>query len=266
MEQLSGRQYGEWLKAGGVIKNGGEKDKMKVQSEAEKGSLPSTMVDGRVGDENGTIRGNSPALVVDGGAVEVGGTTVMMDATPLDLVEGAITSSNREQGRLIIWEDRVPEVSKMGLERTARDEQKGARTGMVRNELQGNEAGQEIGDKMCGPVIKEAEMLSLIRPKEKGGISEERKCGPVLREADVLSLLRLKEKGKHIDQQTSVSSSLIPTIAILSSKRTEAPKNAFLVGNSHKTTRLATTQPPASTSRLRSSKKDYNDFHSPVGV
>ena len=32
MEQLSGRQYGEWLKAGGVIKNGGEKEKVKVQS------------------------------------------------------------------------------------------------------------------------------------------------------------------------------------------------------------------------------------------
>nr|POF27453.1 hypothetical protein CFP56_08790 [Quercus suber] len=44
-----------------------------------------------------------------------------------------------------------------------------------------------------------------------------------------------KEKLK---KQTSVSSSLIPTIAILSSKRTEAPKKAFLVGNSHKTTRL----------------------------
>ena len=38
MEQLSGRQYGEWLKAKGVIKNGGEKEKVKVQSEAEKGA------------------------------------------------------------------------------------------------------------------------------------------------------------------------------------------------------------------------------------
>nr|POF27452.1 hypothetical protein CFP56_08790 [Quercus suber] len=66
-----------------------------------------------------------------------------------------------------------------------------------------------------------------------------------------------KEKLK---KQTSVSSSLIPTIAILSSKRTEAPKKAFLVGNSHKTTRLATTQPPPSTSRLRSSKKDVGAF------
>ena len=29
LEQLSGRQYGEWLKASGVIKVGGEKEKLK---------------------------------------------------------------------------------------------------------------------------------------------------------------------------------------------------------------------------------------------
>ena len=37
MEQRLGRQYSEWLKAGRVIKNEGDKDKLKMQFEAKKG-------------------------------------------------------------------------------------------------------------------------------------------------------------------------------------------------------------------------------------
>ena len=99
MEELSGRQYGEWLKAKGVIKNGGEKEKVKVQSEAEKGSLPSMLVDGGASEEDGALRGSSPALVLGGGASEEGGTVVMMGAAPLDTVKGTITSTHKEQGK-----------------------------------------------------------------------------------------------------------------------------------------------------------------------
>ena len=62
----------------------------------------------------------------------------------------------------------------MGLERTARDEQNGSRVGLVRNELHGNEVGQVVVDKKCGPVLREVEVLSPIKPKEKEGTSEER--------------------------------------------------------------------------------------------
>ena len=62
----------------------------------------------------------------------------------------------------------------MGLEWNARDEQKGVRVGLVRNEVHGNEVGQVVVDKKCGPVIREVEVLSPIKPKEKEGLSEER--------------------------------------------------------------------------------------------
>ena len=45
---------------------------------------------------------------------------------------------------------------------------------MVRNELLGNEVGQVVVDKKCGPVLREVEVLSPIRPKEKEGTIEER--------------------------------------------------------------------------------------------
>nr|POE96858.1 hypothetical protein CFP56_49609 [Quercus suber] len=191
MEQLSGRQYGEWLKAGGVIKNGGEKDKIKVQLEAKKVSSPSMVVDGGAGEENGAVRGRSTTLVVDGGAIEEGGTVVMMDTAPLDMVKGTVMSTHREQGRQIKWEDKVPEVFNMGLERIARDKQIGSRIGVVRNELHRNKGGQVVVNKKCGPVIREAKMLSPITPKEKEGISKERNCGLVIREVGVLSPLKL---------------------------------------------------------------------------
>ena len=58
----------------------------------------------------------------------------------------------------------------------------------------------EVVEKRCGLAIKEAEILSLIGPKGKGGLSEERECGPVIREADVLSPLRLKEKESPCEE------------------------------------------------------------------
>ena len=79
----------------------------------------------------------------------------MMDAAPLDTVKRTVMSTHKEQGKQIRWENKVPEDSKMGLERTARDEQNGSRAGLVRNELHGNEVGQVVVDKKCGSVIRE---------------------------------------------------------------------------------------------------------------
>ena len=136
------------------------------------------VVDGGAGEEDRAIRGSSLAMVVGGGAGEEGGTVVMMDVAPLDTVNSSVTcnvtSSHREQGEQIGWDNRVLEASKMGLEWNARDEQKGVRAGLVRNEVHGNEVGQVVVDKKCGPVIREVEVLSPIKPKEKEGLSEER--------------------------------------------------------------------------------------------
>ena len=64
---------------------------------------------------------------------------------------------------------------KMGLEQVARDEQKDSRTDLVRKEMHGNEVVQiEVG-KELGPIIRESEVLSLIKPKEKENTSVERK-------------------------------------------------------------------------------------------
>ena len=58
------------------MKNGGEKEKMKGQSKAE--------------------RWSSPSLVVGGRASEVDGGVSMMDEAPLDTVRGTFTSNHRE--------------------------------------------------------------------------------------------------------------------------------------------------------------------------
>ena len=64
---------------------------------------------------------------------------------------------------------------KMGLEQVANDEQKDSRTDLVKKEVHGNEVVQiEVG-KELGPVIRESEVLSLIKPKEKENTSVERK-------------------------------------------------------------------------------------------
>ncbi|KAL0008834.1 hypothetical protein SO802_010336 [Lithocarpus litseifolius] len=144
MEQVSGKQIGEWLKAGGVLKNGGEKERVKVRSKAEKGSSTSMVVDGGAGEVDGVVRGSLPALVVGGGAGKESGTAVMMDVAPLNTVKVPLmcdvtSSEHRGQGEQIGWDNRVPKASKVGMELKACDEKMGVRAGLVRNEVQGNE-------------------------------------------------------------------------------------------------------------------------------
>ena len=64
---------------------------------------------------------------------------------------------------------------KMGLVQAACDEQKEVITDLVRNEVYGNEVVQVEVGKELRPVIRESEVLSPIKPKEKEDTSEERK-------------------------------------------------------------------------------------------
>ena len=96
LEQLSGRQYGEWLKAGGVIKVRGEKEKLKGQSMAEKGCSASMVVNGGAGEECGARSRSSLALVVSDGAEEESGMVIMMEVAPLNMAKSLVTSNHRE--------------------------------------------------------------------------------------------------------------------------------------------------------------------------
>ena len=120
-EQLSGKQYGEWLKAGGVIKVRGEKENIKVQSVAEKGCSASMVVDDGVGEDCGAGSQSSPALVVGGGAEVKNGTVIMMEAAPLNMVKSFVTSNHKEQGEQVRWEERVPKSSNSELERATHE-------------------------------------------------------------------------------------------------------------------------------------------------
>ena len=173
-----------------------------MQSKAERGSSSSLVVGGGAGEKDGAARGSSPSMVVSGEVGEEDSVVIMMDAAPLDTVRGTVTSTHREQEKHIRWGNRVSEASKMGLEQIARDKQKGFRTGLARNELHGNEVVQvEVGKKL-GPVIREIEVLSPIKPKEKEDTSEERnrqQQGPtrMVKQAARGRIKKIaKEKGK----------------------------------------------------------------------
>ena len=86
VEQSSRRQYGEWLKASGTLKIGGEKEKLKEQTGAEKGNAASMVVDGEAKEESGVGVRVSLVMVVGGGAEAVRGSVIMMEADRLDCV------------------------------------------------------------------------------------------------------------------------------------------------------------------------------------
>ena len=128
------------------------------------------MVDGGAGKEIGAERRSSPTVVEVGGADGGSGSADMMDAVPLGMVESSVTSTHKEMGRQIRWDDIAPEALGKGLDRTSCEEQKGARTEIVGNELHGNKMNQEVTEKRYGPAFKEDEILSLIGSKGKGGL------------------------------------------------------------------------------------------------
>ncbi|KAF3952870.1 hypothetical protein CMV_021626 [Castanea mollissima] len=155
MEQYAERQYGEWLKAGGVFKNGGEKEKVKEKPVAEKESSSSLMEGGEAGEEVGAVRESLPSMVVSDGAGEEAGTEMMMDAAPMGTVRGLVMSNQRGQEEQISRGNSGAEISKVGLDQMAREEQVCFRTGLVKNEAEGNQVVQIEVDNSVGPVISE---------------------------------------------------------------------------------------------------------------
>nr|POE83616.1 hypothetical protein CFP56_06705 [Quercus suber] len=140
LEQSLGRQYGEWLKAGGVIKVGDGKEKLKEQFVHEKWCLASMVVDGGAGEACGAENRSLPELVVGGGAEEESGTVMMIEEAPLNMAKSPVMSYHRKQGEQVRWEERVPEASNSELERATRAGLNGDRTNLVKNEGHGTEA------------------------------------------------------------------------------------------------------------------------------
>ena len=194
MEQRLGRQYGEWLKAGGSLKNGGEKDKLKMQFEAKKGGSRSRVVDDGAGEEIGDERRSLPTVMEAGGADGGSGSAEMMDAVSLGMMEGCDTSNHRDMDRQIRWDDAAPVASSKGLDRTSREEKKSARTELVGNKVHGNKTSQDVTERGYGPAFKEDEIICPNGPKGRGDLNEDKESGPVIREAEVLSPLRLNGK------------------------------------------------------------------------
>ena len=87
LEQSSGRQYGEWLKAGGALKIGGEKEKLKEQTRVEKGSAVPMGVDSEAKEECGIGVCVSSAMAVREGAKVVKNSVSMMEANRLECVK-----------------------------------------------------------------------------------------------------------------------------------------------------------------------------------
>ena len=194
LEQLSGRQYGEWLKAGGVMKVGGEKEKLKEQSVAEKVCSASMVVDDETRKEDGAGSRSSPALVVGSGAEEERGTVIMMEADQLFLVKNPVMSNHKKHGEQVRWEERVPVASNSEKEQTAHEGLNGYRTNSVKTKWHGTEAGQQVVSKKYGLDISGAGSLSPLRIKETEYLSEENKGGPVLNENEVLKPIRPEDK------------------------------------------------------------------------
>ena len=129
------RQYGEWLKAGGALRVGGEKEKLKEQPVADKGSLVPMVLNGRDGGEcmTGSSR-RSPELVVGREAGEEYGSKMMVEAAPLNTGKSFVMSSHGEQGKQVSWKERVLEASVSELEGATRETLNETRTTLVRNE------------------------------------------------------------------------------------------------------------------------------------
>nr|POE89702.1 protein tpr1 [Quercus suber] len=186
LEQSSGRQYGEWMKAGGVLKVRGEKEKLKEQSVTEKGGSASMVVDDEDRTENGVGGRSSSVLVVDGGVEPAKGSVSMMEADQLDFVMNPVMSNHRKHGELVRWEERLPKASNSEKEQNAREGLSGDRTNSVRTEWNGTEVGQHVVSKEFGPDLSGAGNLSPIKIKETKDLRGEKKNGPDLNENEGL--------------------------------------------------------------------------------
>ena len=86
------------MKAGGAFKNGGEGERLKMQSEAKKGGMQSRVMAGENSAESGAERRNPPVAIEAESSAEKNGQAEMRDAVPMALVEGVVLSHHRDMG------------------------------------------------------------------------------------------------------------------------------------------------------------------------
>ncbi|XP_030945979.1 uncharacterized protein LOC115970489 [Quercus lobata] len=206
---ILGRQYGEWLKVGGVLKVGGEEEKLKEQPVTEKGCSASMVVNGGTNEEGVAGSRRLPELVVGGRTEKEDGTVIMEEAAPLDMAKSPVTSNHGEQGEQVNWKKGVPEASDNELERAAHEGLNGIRTNLVKNERNGTESSRQGVSKVYGPVLSEVGKLSPLRIKETEGLSGEKRDGPVLKEIKGFKPKRLckgeQEGGVILFAETAVT-------------------------------------------------------------
>ena len=89
------------MKVGGVLRVGGEKEKLKEQLIADKGSSVPMVLNSRDGEECMAGSRRSPELVVGGGAREEYGSKIMVEAAPLNIGKSSVMSSHGEQGKQV---------------------------------------------------------------------------------------------------------------------------------------------------------------------
>ncbi|XP_023874702.1 uncharacterized protein LOC111987231 [Quercus suber] len=206
MVQPAGRQYGEWLKAGGVIKAGGGKEKLNKQNVNEGGGSASMVVDGGTKEACEAENRSLHERAAGGGAEEAGGTVRRMEETPLNPVESLVTSSHRKQGEHVRWVERVPEASDSELEQAAREGQNGGLTKLVRNEGNGTKADQQVGVQEYGPVLIEDGKVSPLSRKEIEGLSGEKRCGLVVTANEGIGPIRPNEiEGLSLERTQPLS-------------------------------------------------------------
>ena len=181
LELCSDKQYGEWMKAGGALRVGSKKEKLKEHPVADKGSSVPRVFNGRDGGESmvGSSRCN-PEQVVGRGVGEEYGSEMMVEAAPLTTGKSSVMSSHGEQGMQVSGMERVPEASVSELEGAARERLNETRNSLVRNEWYETVAGQQAASKDFGPGLDENEEMSPSRMNVAEGLSERIKDGPVL--------------------------------------------------------------------------------------
>ena len=183
MENPAGNQYGEWLKAGGALKDGGGNFKLKQQANAEMRGADSMGLNSNIKERNGGSGHSCPALAVGGGTEGRKGTVSLMDTDRMECVK----SNPREHGEKVRTEDDVADALRSGEVQKSREVPSANPTCLV---------SQQMVDVWAGPDISVDVHLSPQRIKGADSFNGEKDCGPVMEALNATHKIRpvLKEK------------------------------------------------------------------------
>ncbi|XP_065618457.1 uncharacterized protein LOC136062818 [Quercus suber] len=204
LEHSSGRQYGEWLRAGGFLKVGGEKEKRKEQAGIEKGGSAAMVVDGDDRLENETGGRSTQVQVGDGGSELERVSVSLMEADRLDMAMNHVMSNHKENGEQVRLEERLPVASVSEKGQKTREGMSGDRNYLVRNEGNGTKESQQIVREECGPDIYGAGILSPLMVEESVALEGEKKNGLVLHGKEGIKPIKPENKGStEVDREQS---------------------------------------------------------------